>query len=130
MNCHDVPYFDKLSRFFVDLVRCSVAARYVEALSEIMIRGKNLGLVNRLNASRDDSSVRSDTISRYTARVLLTDEKTVNGGASANLIFGKGGGSGARQDFPLLFLIPLHYGSARHNKSFHWNPNRVEVVPQ
>ena len=54
MNCHDVPYFDRFSQIFVDLVRCSTVsevARYLEALSEIMIRGKDLRLVNRLNAS-------------------------------------------------------------------------------
>ena len=71
-NLHVTPILCRASLSCVSrkiLVSSSAAARYVEALSDIMTLGRDLWLLNLLNAWRNVSTVKSVTISRCMARL-------------------------------------------------------------
>jgi len=121
INFHCTPCLFKASLRDIDLnnfFSSSAADWYVEALSEIMIEGNDLRLTNLLNAWRKVASVKSVTISKYTALVAAQVKRqtytlfslpllftyrapvkstpvVVKGGESFTLDSGNGGGSGA-----------------------------------
>ena len=119
INFQDVPLFARLSLTSVDFASFAIVpeARYVDPLSETIIGGKDFLLLNLLNTTKNDSSVRSKTISRCTFTTFAQvkrhtcslfsypcvslsykgPEKSipviVNGGASVSRFSGNGGGS-------------------------------------
>ena len=74
----------------------------MKALSDIICLGNDLRLAKHRKASKNVSTLRSETISRWTALVQAQVNRhraptpvTVNGWDSLTCTLGKGGGSGA-----------------------------------